>query len=221
LPRKFRPHMCATCSHPERYRIELLRAGGASFKSLGKKFGIPADAVCRHWRNHVTDGDKAHYIAGPVKLHEAAERAAAENTSLIDCLSIVRSVLMQQFMSAAEGGDRHGTSTTAGRLLQCLSEIGRLSGELTKYSSSTTINNLTIVNSPVFANFQAVVLRALAPHPAARADVIAALQSLEQTDPRHCSKRIPSVRIPTHDDPRHGLAPFPSLAARLARTRAP
>ena len=67
------------------------------------------------------------------------------------------------------------------RLLQCLAEIGRLSGELTKYSSSstTTINNLMVINSPTFARIQSAILSALAPHAEARLAVISALRTLE------------------------------------------
>jgi hypothetical protein len=70
-----RPRQCAVCRHPERARIELLRAGGASYDSIGSKFGLHRDAVWRHWRDHVSPERKAQLLTGPVQLHELAERA--------------------------------------------------------------------------------------------------------------------------------------------------
>jgi hypothetical protein len=176
-----RPRRCGVCRHPERARIEMLRAGGASYESIGKKFGMLKDVVWRHWRDHVSDETKAQYYAGPVQLHELAQRAAAEGLSLLDYLSIVRSTLLTMFQASAQVGDRHGASATAGRLLQCLGEIGRITGELGRIGNGgvTVTNNVMVLNSPAFAQLQTAILQALAPHPAARADVILALRQLE------------------------------------------
>src|SRR5262249_22920543 len=123
---------------------------------------------------------KAQLLAGPVQLHELAERAVAEGLSLLDYLSIVRSVLMSQLQAGAEAGDRHGTSATAGRLLQCLS-IGRITGELGRIgnASVTVTNNVMILNSPAFARLQSAILQALAPYADARLGVVEALRRLE------------------------------------------
>jgi hypothetical protein len=86
-----RPRRCAVCRHPERARIELLRADGAAYEALSKKFGVHRDAIWRFWRDHVSTETKGQYFAGPIQLHELAQRAAAEGLSLLDYLSIVRS----------------------------------------------------------------------------------------------------------------------------------
>jgi hypothetical protein len=176
-----RPRRCHVCRHPERARIELLRAGGAAYESIGKKFGLCKDSIWRHWRDHVSPETKAQYLAGPIQLQELAQRAEAEGLSLLDYLSIVRSTLLSMFQAWAQAGDSRGASVTAGRLLQCLSEIGRITGELGRISNGgvTVTNNVMVLNSPAFSQLQTVILRALAPHPAARADVIFALRQLE------------------------------------------
>jgi len=171
--------------HPNRYRIEMLRAGGASCQSLANKFGVPGDTIWRHWTRHVTDEVKASYLAGPIQLHQLAERAAAEGLSLLDYLSIVRGTLMTMFQSAAQAGDRHGASASAGRLLETLREIGRLTGELGKISAGgvSITNNMLVMNSPAFANLQSTIIAALAPYPEARLAVVTALRSIED-DPQ-------------------------------------
>jgi hypothetical protein len=202
-----RPRRCAVCRHPERARIEMLRAGGASYESIGSKFGLHRDAVWRHWRDHTSPERKAQLLAGPVQLHELAQRAAAEGLSLLDYLSVVPSVLMAQLQAGAEAGDPHGTSATAGRLLQCLSEIGRITGELARIGNAgvTVTNNVMILNSPAFGQLQTVILRALAPHPGARADVILALRQLE-TEPEPVAAPLALEARLVGEDDRHVTA---------------
>src|SRR5436190_481247 len=55
MVRKLTSKRCQVCRHDERWRIELLRAGGASLEALATKFGLHKDAIHRHWRDHVTD----------------------------------------------------------------------------------------------------------------------------------------------------------------------
>src|SRR4051812_13130603 len=69
---------CQVCKHEDRWRIELLRAGGASLDSLAAKFSVDRDAIWRHWQRHVSDESKAGYLCGPIELGKLAERAAEE-----------------------------------------------------------------------------------------------------------------------------------------------
>ena len=172
---------CQACKHPERYRAEVMLAGGASCRAVADKFSIPHDALWRHWRNHVDDKRKGEIIAGPLKLSELAARAAEEGLSLLDYLGLIRSTLLTQFTAAAEAGDKHGTATVAGRLLECLREIGRLTGELRSAVGSVGVtNNIMVLNSPAFAELQQMLLQRLAAYPDARASVLAGLRELDQ-----------------------------------------
>jgi transposase-like protein len=171
---------CKICQHPERFRAELMMASDASIRAVAKKFEMSPDALFRHWRNHVSDERKAQLIAGPVKLSELAERAAAEGLSLLDYLSLIRSTLLTQFGAAASAGDRHGTATIAGRLLECLREQGRLTGELRAAGGGTNITtNVMVLSSPAFAELQRMLLERLAAYPEARAAVVAGLRDLD------------------------------------------
>jgi hypothetical protein len=175
-------HRCQVCRHPERWRVELLRAGGASLDSLADKFGVDRDAIWRHWTNHVTTEMKASYLCGPAQLAELAEKAAAEGDSVLDPLRMIRTVLTGQLAAMTEAGDGRGAAYVAGRLTATLETIARVTGELGSMAQSINVtNNLTVLaEHPAFMQMQATMLRALAPFPDARASVVAALRELDQ-----------------------------------------
>jgi hypothetical protein len=174
---------CQICRHPERWRIELLRAGGASLDALAAKFNVDRDAVWRHWGRHVSPEMKAGYLAGPVQLQELAAKAADTGASVLDHLHAVRCVLMGQLSVMTEAGDARGAGYIGGQLVKVLETIARISGELGDLARSATYNvtnNIAVLQEhPAFAKLQATMLRALAPHPQARADVVLALRSLD------------------------------------------
>jgi hypothetical protein len=130
---------------------------------------------------------KAGYLAGPVQLQELAERAATTGTSVLDHLQAIRTVLMGQLATMVEAGDSRAAGYLAGQLVKVLETIARISGELGDLAKSTTFNfttnNVAIMEHPIVAQLQATLLRALAPHPQARADVVAALRSLNENAP--------------------------------------
>src|SRR5882757_1867895 len=171
---------CGVCQHPDKWRIELLRAGGASLDSLAEKFGVSRDAIHRHWNAHVHDDAKATYLVGPAQMEQLHAKAAAEGESVLDYLRIVRTALMASMTACSEAGDARGVALVAGTLVATLEKLGKITGEIATIASNVNItNNVAIVNSPAFAKVQAAILRALAPHGAARADVVAALQALD------------------------------------------
>jgi transposase-like protein len=168
---------CQVCGHSERYRIEMLLAGGASLRAMARKFGIDHRALHRHWANHVADERKAQLIAGPVKLTELAERAAEMDLSLLDYLGLIRNGLLSQFTAAMEASDRNGAAIVAGRLLQCLEMVARLTGEMQRVTGGVT-NNVLVLNSPLMAELQAMLAARLRPHPEALRAVLEGLREL-------------------------------------------
>jgi hypothetical protein len=172
---------CTVCAHDERWRIELLHAGGASLNSLAEKFGLSKDAVGRHWNNHVSQEIKASYLVGPAQLADLAAKAAEEGASVLDHFRAVRTMLMSQMAATTEAGDARGAAIVAGQLVGVLEKIGKVTGEIATIAQGTINiqNNVAIVNSPQFAKVQAAILRALAPHATARAAVVDALRELD------------------------------------------
>ena len=181
--RKLSYSRCQVCRHEERWRIELLRAGGATLDALASKFGIQRDSIHRHYRDHVSDEMKAGYLAGPVQLQELAAKAAEQGSSVLDHLHAVRCVLMGQLSLMTEGGDARGAGYIGGQLVKVLETIAKISGELGDLARSTNLhitNNFAILQDhPAFAGLQAGIIRALGPFPDARAAVVAALRDLD------------------------------------------
>jgi hypothetical protein len=188
---------CMVCQHPDRWRIELLKAGGASLRSLAAKFDVSLDAVDRHWHKHVSAEMKASYLLGPVQLQELAAKAAEQGVSVLDHLHAVRTVMMGHLASVTEAGDSRTAAIVAGRLTTLLETIARISGELGDLAKSTTYhitNNVAVMQQPEFARVQASLLRALAPFPDARAAVVVALRD-------HDAGRAPARHVAAANSP--------------------
>jgi len=179
---------CQVCRHDERWRIELLRASGASFESLAEKFNVDRDSIWRHWHKHVSPELKAQYLCGPAQLSELAEKAANEGASVIDHFRAVRVILMGQLVAVSDAGDARAVAFVAGRLTQVLEKIGQITGEISELARSTlnvTNNVLVMSEHPAFMKMQAAMLRALADEPAARIKVVAALRELDGEAAQH------------------------------------
>ena len=172
---------CQVCRCSERWRVELLVAGGASRVSVAKKFALHEDAIDRHWRNHVTPETKANYLCGPAELATLAEKAAIEGDSVLDYLRLCRTVLVAQLSAMSEAGDGNGAANVARALTQTLESIAKVTGQIGELARSTIniTGNVNIMADPAFARVQATMLRALAPFPDARGALVAALRSLD------------------------------------------
>ena len=171
------------CAHPDKVRIELLLAGGAGQKAVGRKFGISKDSVWRHWQRHVDAQTRARLIMGPVQMHALSAQIAEENTSVLENLRIVRAGLFQQYDAALEAGDRTVGALLAGKLHQNLQITAKITGELASSPliqvNNTQNNNTAMLDTPAFAAFQARLIGVLRLFPDARDAVIAEFEKLE------------------------------------------
>jgi hypothetical protein len=72
---------CAVCRHVEVAKIDMLRAGGASFRSDAAKFPpLHRDQLYRHWK-HVQKARRLALVAGPGTIEEMVTKAAGERPS--------------------------------------------------------------------------------------------------------------------------------------------
>jgi hypothetical protein len=181
---KGHPGGCTVCASPERVRVELLLAGGAGQTAVARKFGLSPHSLHRHWRNHVSEARRARLIMGPVQVQALSAQVAEENTCVLDNLRIVRSGIYRQYDAALEAGDRVSGALLAGKLHENLRITARITGELASSPLVTITNNqqsLTVLtSSPMFAAFQAQLLRVLQRHPSALDDVVAEFSRLER-----------------------------------------
>jgi hypothetical protein len=180
---------CALCQHPERQRMELLCAGGASMRSVSAKFGVNRESLRRHYALHVDPERKIALTFGPVQRAHLESHLAEEATSVIDHYRAVRAGLYALYDAAVTAGDRTGGALVAGRLLTCLDSMARITGQLAQ--SPLVVNNTqnVFINDPGFAAFQAQLIAALRPFPDARTAVIACFEKLD-ADERSASPAL-------------------------------
>lgn len=183
---------CTICASTQRYEIELALVSGVSCRAVGKKYRVSRDAAWRHLRKHVPPERRAELVAGPLKPAQLAERAADEGMTLLEYVAMVRNSLMARFLAASEADDRPGTALVAGRLLDCLRLTAQLSGELSK-AGATITTNIAIMNSPLVADLQTMLIRTLQPFPEARAAV---LHGLEELSARALQQTAPTLAAP-------------------------
>lgn len=157
----------------------MMRLAGVGLDAIAVQFAVSRDSIWRHMRDHVSEADKAAYLAD-IPLQEMLARAADEGTSLLDFFRIVRATLMKQFQLAASVNDRRAVASIAGRLNEVLVSIGGVTGEMLKLAPASITNNTHVfINSPIFVDLQAMLVRKLAGHPEALSRVVEGLQELE------------------------------------------
>ena len=191
---------CSVCRHEERWRIELLRASGASLDALATKFGVTRDAVHRHWHRHVTAQAKADLLCGPAQLADLAALAATEGTSILDHFKVLRTHLMARLADCSEAGDARATAALATALTGVLERLGKITGELSSIANNHLTVNFNVLESPQFSRAQAAILRALAPYGEARAAVVAALRDLDAAgaSPPPLRPAVPMIEATAH-----------------------
>ncbi|MCF8475742.1 MAG: hypothetical protein K9G60_01835 [Pseudolabrys sp.] len=204
------------CDHPERPRLEMQRAAGVPLSTLAKHYKLGRSAIHRHWQNHVSDKAKATYLAGPSELAELHARAAAEGASVLDYLKIVRNSLSSAMADASALGDPRAVAQVGTALVGCLEKLGKITGEVANLSGGNTFN-IAFMQSPEWASLQADIITALAPHPAALADVVAMLrrrddEAAARALPAPARDVTPAVRQPVTID-HLPPPPLPKVAA--------
>jgi hypothetical protein len=159
----------------------MLRVAGTPFRALAKEFGVTKDAVCRHFSHHVSEKRKAELMAGPAAVEGLVNAAAKESRSALEYLRVTHSILFNQFINAAEGGDRKGVIDTAGPMLDALREVAKMTGEL-RVLAGLTVNNSTInfVASPQFLALTQGLLQISREFPAAKPAIVGLLRRLDE-----------------------------------------
>lgn len=172
----------------------MLRLGGVTSDAIADKFGLGRDAIYRHMAKHVDAETKASLLSD-IPLREMAARAAEEGVSLLDYFAVVRTTVIGQMLGAASVNDRNGTAALAGRAVDVLKEIGKLTGEMLSSSPiNITHNTAVFMASPTFIRLEQMLIERLAPFPDALRSVLAGLAELGATDA--AAVELPSVRAP-------------------------
>jgi len=176
---------CTICNHPDRHLIEATKVAGGGLDAVAERFSVHRDALWRHMKNHVSEETKIGYLAGPAKITELANLAADENKSLLEYLTILRSILFGMLDKSAQRDKPYEVDKLAGRTVEVLREIGKVTGEVSQFASTIVNvqnNNVQILNSEPFLELQTGLLEVCVKHPDARADIIKLFRDL---DARH------------------------------------
>jgi len=179
MPKRVAPTVCQVCKHPERGRIEVLLAGGASQIAVARKFSLSRGSVHRHWRLHIDDERRSMLIIGPVERQALAAQVAEESSSVLDHFRAVRAGLYQFFTAALEAGDRNGGALIGGKLIDVNSAVAKLTGELAN-SPLVQHNTLNVVmQSPQVQTFLQELADQLKPYPDALRAVVSWMEARE------------------------------------------
>jgi hypothetical protein len=172
-----RPHgrRCQVCNHPQRPQIDLAIALGCAKRQIGERFKLSADAVWRHGRAHLTPEMKAA-LATKILQREGDMRRVLleEGVGIVDALKAVRGPLFGLFLAAVDVGDSKAAAGLAGRLHESLALSAKVTGALAPHAGVTITN---VLLSPDFMKLRSELLRVLARHPEARAEVAAVFRS--------------------------------------------
>jgi hypothetical protein len=174
--------MCSVCKHPERGRIDYLRATGAALKPLAAKFGLKPSALYNHCRKHVSSEYIAAVRIGPLQSEEQLRRLCSEHGgSVIENLMAIYGGLASRWLSAFEAGDDGTLSLLTQRLHKNLELRARLTHELLPPGPTSVTNNI-LLNDPGYVRAITRIAEALRPYTDARQAVASVLRSLDAGD---------------------------------------
>lgn len=175
--------MCTVCKHPERGRIDFLRATGSAAKPLAAKFGLKPGALYNHFRQHLFSEYVAAVRIGPLQSEEHLRRLCSEHGgSVIENLMAIYGGLASRWLSAFEAGDDGTLSLLTQRLHKNLELRARLTHELLPPGPTSVTNNI-LLNDPGYLAAIGQIAVSLAPFPEARVAVAKALRSFDNSGP--------------------------------------
>ena len=123
MPKGLR-RQCTICANPERGRLDYLLvcsegSHGEGRRALAKKFGVSADALWRHAKNHISEDYRAAVKMGPFESEGALRKLLAETgASVLDRYNAVYNGHLARWLVALEAGHdetmiRHGNVMAA------------------------------------------------------------------------------------------------------------
>src|SRR5215471_6444523 len=162
---------CTICKHPARPQIDLAIATGLSNRAIAERFSVSPDAVWRHGQSHLTPELRAALATKLLQRDGDMRRILLEEgTGVVEALKAVRGPLFGMFLVAIDAGDSKAAGALAARLHESLALAAKLTGELAPQAGVTVTN---ILLSPDFQRLRTELMRVLARHPEAQAEVAA------------------------------------------------
>jgi hypothetical protein len=154
---------CTVCASPHRATIDAALITGRSSRDLAAQYGLSHHAVSRHFATHLPQAQREAY----------KEQEAQRADDLLSEARRLREITMALLGRAVQANDLRTALVAVREARGNLELIGKLLGEL------DTGPAISVMVSAEWAAVRSTLLAALAPHPAARADVARALLALE------------------------------------------
>jgi hypothetical protein len=156
------PRVCTICTHQQRSDIEAALVGGGTFRNIAKRFSVSATALFRHRKEHL-----------PGQLVEAQKQEdLGKALDVVRQLKAINAACLEVLQSSRKAGKDALSLRAVDRIHRQIELQARLLGEL---QEGPTVNVLV---APEWQQIRQVILLALEPHSAARADVVQALKGV-------------------------------------------
>ena len=151
---------CTACAHQERHAIDTALVAGGAYRDIAGRYGLSKSAVERHQAEHLP--------AALVRGAEAREEARA--LDVLQQLKTINAAALTVLRDARAAGDGDLALKAIDRIHRQIELQAKLLGDL---DERPVVNVLV---TPEWHALRETMLRALAPFPAARLAVAAALQ---------------------------------------------
>jgi transposase-like protein len=155
--------ICTVCAHPERQAVDTALVAGGAYRDIAGRYGLSKSAVERHQAEHLP--------AALVRGEAAREEARA--LDVLQQLKFINGAALSVLRDARAAGEGELVLKAVDRVMKQVELQAKLLGDL---DERPVVNVLV---SPEWQQVRGTMLRALAPFPAARLAVAAALQAQE------------------------------------------
>jgi hypothetical protein len=178
---------CRTCDHPERSAIDIEIARGIDCRSISRRFSLSYEGLLRHRNN----GHVPASIRGAFPRHRAdlsvealAQLRADESAGVLLHLAQQRSTLLRLQDEAERKHWRPLMLQVTREIHKNIELTGRTLGTFAEHERAVTqVANLQILMSPEYVALRSNLIKALGPHPKARAAVADVLSGIEGQAP--------------------------------------
>jgi hypothetical protein len=184
---------------------------------LGDRFGLSADAVYRHARNHLSPVQRAAILAAqhPTTIDLEALRTS-ESEGLLGSLVAQRARLQQHGDKALELDDIRGCVSVEAAITANLALTGKLLGQLV---TRMDVRHSSVLLTPDYLKLRHTLVMALRPFPDAARAVSAALHRLESDAALDITAAAKPGRAPAVLE-HHAAPAAPPATPKPPRTRA-
>jgi hypothetical protein len=170
------PTASTVTKHSERASIEMALANGTPIRQIAKKYGISIHVLYRY-KSQLPPQLKAKAIGAKLKATSDLEKLRIdESEGILTNLAMQRARLLLVQDRALEADDRQQVGYLADVIQRNIKLTGVYLGEFARHQVQTSIS---VLIQPEYLEMRSTLMAALAPYPAARRAVAAALQAAE------------------------------------------